>query len=158
MRVTRRQPAALAERRRQGLVAAEQACLRNGARLTPLRRRVLELVLSSGKPVGAYSLLEQLRVDGYSDAPPTVYRTLEFLQAQRLVHRIAKSNTFMACSFPRDDHFGLIFVCRECGAAVELDERRVIDDIDRCAGQLGFRVPSQAFEVEGICRDCTDAA
>lgn len=157
MRISRSKPAApvvtLARRRRR-LAAAEKACLRSGARLTPLRRRVLELVLVSGKPVGAYSLLEQLRADGYSDAPPTVYRTLEFLRAQGLVHRIAKSNTFVACSFPRDDHFGLIFVCQQCGAAVELKEERIIDDIGRCASQLGFRAPAQVFEVEGTCRDC----
>jgi Fur family zinc uptake transcriptional regulator len=140
--------------RRAGLAAAERACSRSGARLTPLRRRVLELVLATGKPVGAYSLLKSLRAEGFSDAPPTVYRTLGFLQAQGLVHRIAKSATFVACSHPHDDHFGLIFVCRRCGAAVELEERRVIAGIGRCAGQLGFRVPRQVFEVEGTCRDC----
>lgn len=143
-----------AAHQRRGLAVAEQTCLRNGARLTPLRRRVLELVLAGGKPVGAYSLLEQLRADGFGDAPPTVYRTLEFLRTQGLVHRIAKSNTFVACSFPHEEHFGLIFVCRQCGAAVELEEQRVIDDIGRRAQQLGFRVPRQVFEVEGTCREC----
>ena len=138
----------------KNLAAAEQTCLRRGARLTPLRRRVLELVLASGKPVGAYGLLEQLRAEGVGDAPPTVYRALEFLQTHGLVHRIAKSNTFVACSFPRDDHFGLIFICRQCGASVELQEQRIIDDINRCAGHLGFRMPTQAFEVEGTCRNC----
>lgn len=128
--------------------------MRNGARLTPLRRRVLELVLSSGKPTGAYNLLKQLRVDGYSDAPPTVYRTLEFLQAQGLVHRIAKSNTFVACSRPHDEHYSLIFVCGDCGEAVELEEQRVVEDIGRCADQLGFCAPHQVFEVEGTCRNC----
>jgi Fur family zinc uptake transcriptional regulator len=139
---------------RVGLAAAEQTCSRNGARLTPLRRRVLELVLVSGKPVGAYSLLKQLRADGFNDAPPTVYRTLEFLQAQRLVHRIAKSNTFLACSHPQDDHFGLIFLCRQCGAAIELEEQRITKGIGRCARRLGFRLPRQVFEVEGTCREC----
>jgi Fur family zinc uptake transcriptional regulator len=141
-----------------GLEAAEQACLRSGARLTPLRRRVLELVLASGKPVGAYRLLGQLHEDGYSNAPPTVYRTLGFLRAQGLVHRIAKSNTFVACSRPRDDHFCLIFVCRQCGGAEELEEQRVVSDIGRCAGRRGFRVPSQVVEVEGTCCNCQVAS
>jgi Fur family zinc uptake transcriptional regulator len=144
----------IAADRHAGLAAAEQACLRSGARLTPLRKRVLELVLVCGKPVGAYSLLRQLRTDGYGDAPPTVYRALEFLQAQGLVHRIAKSNTFVACSRPQDEHYGLIFVCRQCGGAVELEEQRVLKDIGRCADQLGFRLPKQVFEIEGTCRDC----
>lgn len=140
--------------RRAILVTAESVCLRSGARLTPLRRRVLELVFAAGKPVGAYSLLRSLRADGFSDAPPTVYRALEFLQAQGLVHRIAKSNAFVTCSRPCDEHFGIIFICRQCGDAVELEEQRVIADIGRCAGELGFQVPRQVFEVEGTCRDC----
>ncbi len=162
MQISRKKsiPLSATARARSGnnLAAAEQTCLRRGARLTPLRRRVLELVLASGKPVGAYGLLEQLRAEGAGDAPPTVYRALDFLQTHGLVHRIAKSNTFVACSFPRDDHFGLIFVCRQCGASVELQEQRIIDDISRCAGHLGFRVPIQAFEVEGTCRNCRDGA
>jgi Fur family transcriptional regulator, zinc uptake regulator len=140
--------------RQARLAAAEGVCVRSGARLTPLRRRVLELVLSSGKPVGAYNLLNQLRADGYSDAPPTIYRTLEFLQTQGLVHRIAKSNTFVACSRPHDEHYSLIFVCGECGEAVELEEQRIVEDIGRCANQLGFCVPHQVFEVEGTCCNC----
>ncbi len=143
-----------AAERRAGLAAAERACSRSGKKLTPLRRRVLELVLNAGKPVGAYNLLKSLRADGFSDAPPTIYRTLEFLQAQGLVHRIAKSNTFVACSRPHDDHFGLIFVCRQCGGAVELEEQQVIADIGCCAGRLGFQMSRQVLEVEGTCRDC----
>jgi Fur family zinc uptake transcriptional regulator len=145
-----------AAQRRAILGAAEDACERNGARLTPLRRRALELVLASDKPVGAYSLLRALREDGYGDAPPTVYRTLEFLQAQGLVHRIAKSNAYMACRRPRAGHFGLVFVCTRCGDAVEIDDERVVKDISRCAGAVYFRVPGQVFEVEGICGTCNE--
>jgi Fur family zinc uptake transcriptional regulator len=135
-------------------VAAERACSRSGARLTPLRRRVLELVLATGKPIGAYSLLKSLRADGFSDAPPTVYRTLEFLQAQGLVHRIAKSNTFVACSRPHDEHFGLIFVCARCGGSIESEAPGIVDDVRRCADKLGFHVRRQVFEIEGTCRNC----
>jgi len=143
--------------RRAGLVAAEQVCKLSGVRLTPLRRRVLELVLASGKPVGAYSLLDKLRADGYGDAPPTVYRTLEFLQIHGLVHRIAKSSAFVACCRPRDDHCGLIFVCSECGGATELDEPRIMDEIGDRAARLGFRTPRQVIEVEGVCSACQAA-
>ncbi|MBA2408653.1 MAG: transcriptional repressor [Gammaproteobacteria bacterium] len=138
----------------KGLVAAEQVCKLSGARLTPLRRRVLELVLACGKPVGAYSLLSELRADGYSDAPPTIYRTLEFLRAHGLVHRIAKSSTFVACCRPRNGHCGLIFVCTGCGGAMELQEQEIMDDITQRAAGLGYRIPRQIVEIEGVCNAC----
>ena len=45
------------------VAAAEKLCAEKGLRFTPLRRRVLELVWSSHKPVGAYALLDSLRTE-----------------------------------------------------------------------------------------------
>ncbi len=139
---------------KRGVAQAESICKQNHARLTPLRRRVLELVLISRKPVGAYKLLEDLKHDDFSDAPPTVYRALEFLLTHGLVHRIAKSNTYVACTHPHDDHHGLMFVCRECGEAIESEEHRLLQDIGRCGDEHGFRIPNQIVEIEGICSAC----
>ncbi|MGI9302566.1 MAG: Fur family transcriptional regulator [Gammaproteobacteria bacterium] len=143
---------------KRGMGTAEALCRQRRVRLTPVRRRVLELVLMSGKPIGAYKLLQALRDDGYSDAPPTVYRALEFLLAHGLVHRISKSNTFVACAHPGLDHYGLILLCRQCGGAVELEQQQIIDGIDRCADGLGFDIVSQVLEVEGTCRSCKSAS
>jgi len=72
------------------LSAAEQLCAERGVRLTTLRRRVLELVWSSEKPLGAYDILAVLsEADRRRAAPPTVYRALGFLLNNGLVHRIA---------------------------------------------------------------------
>src|SRR5690606_29397539 len=88
------------------LDAAERVCAGRGARLTELRRRVLELVWQSHRPVGAYPLLAALGRDGHAPAPPTVYRALDFLQAQGLVHRIESRNAYVGCPHPETDHTG----------------------------------------------------
>lgn len=139
---------------RRRLATAEALCKRHCARLTPLRRDVLELVLRHGQPVSAYTLLDELKSRGHNGAPPTVYRALSFLQEQGLVHRIATSNTFVACNHPGDAHHALIFVCTECGDALETQAAPVSERVGRTARRHGFRLPDQPIEVAGTCRRC----
>ncbi len=152
LRIKHVKPAIVAEQ----LARAEAVCTRSGARLTPLRRLVLELVISAGRPVGAYELLDRIRERGQKGAPPTVYRALEFLQQHGLVHRISMANAFVACSHPGDDHHALIFVCTRCGNAVELEEDRVSASVEARAEAVGFQVPGRPIEIAGTCRLCRE--
>jgi Fur family zinc uptake transcriptional regulator len=142
---------------RAAMSAAEEACRRKGARLTDIRRRVLELVWSSHRPVGAYALLESLGKEGWSAAPPTVYRALDFLQAQGLVHRIALLNAFVGCAHPGHVHAGQFLLCAKCGIALELEDTEVDGAIGRAAGRMGFTVSRQTIEIEGLCPQCREA-
>ncbi|MDX1710009.1 MAG: transcriptional repressor, partial [Rhodovibrionaceae bacterium] len=105
----------------QALGEAADLCRQRGARLTPIRRRVLELVWASHKAVGAYEILDALRSEHAGAAPPTVYRALDFLIAQGFVHRIESLNAFVGCPHPADRHAGQFLICLDCGAAAELD-------------------------------------
>lgn len=136
------------------LAKAEEACAASGRRLTPLRRRVLELVWSSHLPVKAYDLLAQLGGGREQAAPPTVYRTLDFLQQAGLVHRIASLNAFVGCGEPRARHVGQFLICTRCGAVAEMADAEVSARIELRADKLGFRVARETIEVEGTCRDC----
>jgi zinc transport system ATP-binding protein len=105
------------------LAEADALCTRQGLRLTALRRRVLELVWQSHKPLGAYDILAVLsEQDGRRAAPPTVYRALDFLLENGLVHRIASLNAFIGCSHPEHAHQGQFLICRECHVAIELEQ------------------------------------
>jgi len=141
---------------RAAMAAAEEECRRRGARLTDIRRRVLELVWGSHRPVGAYVLLEALGKEGWSAAPPTVYRALDFLQAHGLVHRIALLNAFVGCAHPGHLHAGQFLLCAECGIAVELEDEEVDAAIGRAAGRMGFSVARQTIEIEGLCAECRE--
>lgn len=141
---------------RSAMEAAEEECRRRGARLTDIRRRVLELVWGSHRPVGAYALLEMLTRDGWPGGPPTVYRALDFLQAHGLVHRIALLNAYVGCSHPGHGHTGQFLLCAECGIAVELEDAGVDEAIAGAAARMGFTVSRQTIEIEGLCGACRD--
>ena len=141
------------------LAAAEQVCERAGARLTALRKRVLELVWQGHRPMGAYDLLEILaREDGRQPAPPTVYRALDFLQEHGLVHRIASLNAFLGCASPEHTHQGHFLICRSCRVAIELDQALIQPAITRVARQMNFAVETETVEIAGLCADCQEAA
>ncbi len=138
----------------KALEKAVQLCRRQGARLTPLRRRVLELVWSGHRPLGAYELLEALRREKRNAAPPTVYRALDFLLDLGLVHRIEHLNAFIGCSGPDTPHAGQFLVCRSCGLAAEINDSRIDDAILAGARAAGFAVGRPTIEVEGLCPNC----
>ncbi|HYD32493.1 MAG TPA: Fur family transcriptional regulator [Azospirillaceae bacterium] len=136
------------------LARAEELCAARGARLTDLRRRVLELVWSSHRPRGAYSILEDLSRNGRVAAPLTVYRALDFLVAHGLVHRIESLNAYIGCDHPENSHDSQFLVCDGCGNTTELTDARVAAAIAASAGDLGFRVAHPTVEVRGLCPDC----
>jgi len=140
------------------LGAAERVCASRGTRLTTLRRRVLELVWRSHKPVGAYDLLGELTRGGRRAAPPTVYRALQFLLEQGLIHRIESRNAFIGCSHPEDRHVVEILLCEQCGRAAELPDEQISTAVRSAAKRLGFEVQRQTIEVTGLCADCRKAA
>lgn len=149
----------------EALAAADAVCAARGVRLTPLRRRVLELVWENHKPVGAYAVLEVLQADRRADAaanrrgpvaPPTVYRALDFLLENGLVHRIEMLNAYIGCSHPEARHSGQFLLCGACGAAAELASDALLGAIDTEASKRGFSVRRVMIEVEGVCPDCRD--
>ena len=143
----------------EALAEAEQICASQGTRLTALRKRVLELVWASHKPLGAYDILAVLsEEDGRRAAPPTVYRALDFLLENGLVHRIASLNAFIGCVHPGELHQGQFLICKACHSAIELEHAAISQAIVASAGEVGFAVESQTVEVVGLCAGCRKAA
>jgi Fur family zinc uptake transcriptional regulator len=138
----------------RALSAAGEICSKRRQRLTPLRRRVLELVWESHSPVGAYDLLERLQSERRGVAPPTIYRALEFLCAQGLVHRVESLNAFIGCAYPDRSHLAQVLICRGCGQAAELADEGLEGAVSAVARQVSFDVEDQAIELTGLCVDC----
>ena len=137
------------------LAVAESLCLKRGARLTELRRRVLALIWESHAPVGAYAIMDMLRREGRQAMPPTVYRALDFLQEQGLVHRIASLNAFIGCSHPADAHAIQYVICRRCGTVAEIENSAIGGAVAASVRELGFDMTGQTLEIAGTCRDCS---
>jgi Fur family zinc uptake transcriptional regulator len=133
---------------------ATELCDKRNLRFTSLRKQVLELVCKAEQPVGAYHLLDELRESGRSAAPPTVYRALDFLLEQGLVHRLATNNTYLACAHPQQPHAAIFLVCSKCGHTQEVHTGGVIDQLRRQAGQFDFAIEHASVELTGQCSRC----
>lgn len=136
------------------LAAAERICAERSARLTPNRRRVLEIVWGSHDVVGAYDILAELQKDDPSAKPPTVYRALEFLLELGLIHRIESANGFTRCEEPDQHRVCQFLICDECGLVEELHSRPLADRLRDQAARQGFQPSMQTVEVHGRCRNC----
>jgi len=145
------------------LEKAAAACGARGAQLTELRRQVLRLVLASPQPIGAYALLDRLRAERPGAAPPTVYRALDFLQEQGLVHRVERLNAFVPCAGPEPhahcghghDHPHQFLICARCGATAEICDGSVTAAVASAARSVGFVLHRSTVEIEGLCATCS---
>ena len=150
-----------------GFVAAvERACNERGLRLTAIRARVLGLVAQAGRPIKAYDLLEQIRLDNSREgegagaaAPPTVYRALDFLLANGFIHKLESINAFVACHHPNSAQHSVPFlICDRCHSATELEDAGIVESLDAAARALGFAPQAQTLEVHGLCARCAAQA
>jgi len=139
---------------REALTSAERVCAERGVRLTPIRRRVLELVWESHEAIKAYDLLDKLGDAEGSAKPPTVYRALDFLLTQGLVHRIESENAYVGCRHPEHTHEFQLLICDDCRHVEEISVDGLSDSLKHQAGKQGFRVHSQTVEVHGQCPNC----
>ena len=140
------------------LDAAETICAQRGERLTPLRRQVLELIWRGHSPVGAYDLLAMLQDNRGRVAPPTIYRTLDFLCRQGFVHRLDSLQAFIGCGHP-GGHDGArqaahFLICQDCGTAVEVRDGQLDGAIESLVGRMGFAIAAETIELSGVCAAC----
>ncbi|CCD86475.1 putative transcriptional regulator, Fur family; zinc uptake regulator ZUR [Bradyrhizobium sp. ORS 285] len=138
---------------------AERVCAQRGQKFTPQRRQVLEALLSSHRPLGAYEIIEELAKAGARPAPITVYRALEFLMANGLVHRIESRNAFLACAHDHEQTALVAFlICESCGAVGEVPAAPIAESLKSAAAASGFLPKMSVVEITGLCAHCQAAA
>ena len=139
---------------RSAMAEAEQTCAIRKVQLTPVRRRVLEILLESHKAMGAYDVLGRLDDEGLGSKPPVAYRALSFLVEQGFVHRVEKLNAFVACAHPGASHDPAFMICRGCGKVAESQMEAALA---QPAAESGFMVEQTVIEAEGLCPACQPA-
>jgi len=138
------------------LAHAEALCAARTQRLTPMRRHVLEALLASHKPLGAYEIIERL-ADKNRPAPITIYRAIEFLRDNGLVHRIESRNAFVACVHNHGtDDLVVFLICERCGAVGEAPGGTAAEALKASSRAAGFSPKSPLVEIAGICSHCRD--
>ncbi len=141
-------------RLRRILQRAECLCRERGARLTRQRGIVLRLLCAADKPLTAYDLLERMRASIPNPAPPTVYRALDFLLEQGLVHKLESLHAYVGCTHPDHPHAGQFLICADCGGVAEVEDPSIAESIRAAERAAGFHTERPVVELLGTCARC----
>ncbi|MGN6580428.1 MAG: Fur family transcriptional regulator [Bordetella sp.] len=136
------------------LVLADTLCAQRGKRLTPIRRKVLELLLRHGRSIKAYELLDAIKTEHQGAAPPTVYRALDFLVEEGLIHRLDAVNAWSACHDAAGAPHDLLVVCTLCGAVAEISDPAMSRQLAERVAKTGFALATHETEIRALCPDC----
>jgi Fur family zinc uptake transcriptional regulator len=139
----------------EALRRAEALCGQRAQKLTPTRRQVLEVLLESHKPLGAYEIIDRAAKHGTRHAPITIYRALDFLIENGLAHRIESRNAYIACVHRHDATDLVVFlICERCGEVGEAPSQAVADSLKAATRAAGFSPKAPVIEITGICGNC----
>ncbi len=142
------------------IAQVETVCAVRGLQMTALRRDVVTIFADAAQPLGAYSIIQRLsEAQHRSVAPPTVYRTLDFLVDNGFVVKIESRQAYVGCDHlgHDHDHHGLLFSCGRCGRAIEVDSAAVDTEVAALAERLAFKIERKVLEIDGLCGDCLRA-
>ena len=137
---------------------AEQYCKENGLNFTPVRRKVLEILLHKNTAIGAYEILDLLREAGFKNQPPVAYRALDFLVQNGFAHKIEQLNSFIGCTHPGKDHSPAFMICRNCDSVSEEEALVRNFSVSQIASTAGFTVEKAVIEARGLCHSCASLA
>ncbi|MBE9589924.1 transcriptional repressor [Moraxella sp. K127] len=146
---------------KQRMLDAKAHCEARGVRFTPLREEVYGLILEADKPLGAYDLISALQSARHSSgaknkniAPPTIYRSLEFLLAEGLIHQLSSMNAYVPCCHPRSQHAAAFLICQKCQSVEECSNVPVDAIVNFAKDDAGFDIERTVIELKGVCRAC----
>lgn len=138
------------------IVRAERICGDRGQKFTPIRRRVLQALLAHHRALGAYEIIEELAKSMPRPAPITIYRALDFLMENGLVHRIESRNAFLACAHHGHDAASAVafLICDACGSVGEIPAALLAKSFAEAAKGTGFVPKLSVVEITGTCAHC----
>lgn len=129
-------------------------CAEQGLRFTSLRKQVLRLVMLAERPIGAYDVLAQLKQGNKPAAPPTVYRSLDFLLEHGFIHRLASINAYIPCCHPREPHEAAFLICQSCSSVQEFSKNPLFSELNELVEKDGFDIKHTTVEISGLCKAC----
>ena len=129
-------------------------CEKNKFRLTEPRIQVLKIIANSKKPLGAYEILEELSIVFKNPKPPTVYRSIDFLQEKGFIHRIESLNSYLICNVDHHHKESQFMICDDCGIVIETHECELPQFLKKYAAKNTFTPSRWNFEIHGVCKQC----
>lgn len=133
---------------------AKSLCDTKGTRFTSIREKVFRLLAETQSGVGAYDLLEKLKLTEPNAKPATIYRALDFLSEMGFTHKIESTNSFMLCHHFEQSHPVQLLICEQCGHVDELHSDNISKELNASANKKGFTITNQTIEARGLCQNC----
>lgn len=142
---------------------AEHICAHSGGRLTQKRKRILELLLVSNTPLSAYDVADAYNKSAEASMPAmSVYRILDFLESEQLVHKLSSANKYVACSHIACSHTHQIpqfLICAKCQSVKEIAiSKTIIDELDEQVAGAGYTLLNSQLELQCLCEHCVNHA
>jgi len=138
----------------EALKKAEALCEVNGLKLTKLRKQVLKLIWRKSGYVKAYDLLDELKKIDPSAKPPTIYRTLDFLIENGLIHKLQSLNAFIGCHHPHEHDECYFLICDSCQKIEECCSKKINNVVALTSKNNNFIPNKVTFEIAGTCQNC----
>lgn len=139
---------------------AKAVCAHSGGRLTEKRKAVLELLLVSNRPLSAYEITDAYNKCAEKPMPAmSVYRILEFLEAENLVHKLSSTSKYIACSHISCEHehqISQFLICGKCQSAKEIAiSKEIINELGKLIGKAGYALTNPQLELQCLCEHCS---
>ncbi|MGB0387733.1 MAG: Fur family transcriptional regulator [Ardenticatenaceae bacterium] len=126
---------------------------KNGFRITPPRKAVLQVMAEGHQHLSHGEILEQARQKYPNIGRATVYRTVELLLQIGLIHATYLGDANQRFIVPMAGHHHHL-VCNNCGDVTDLDECHFGHALFAITRQTGFKIDSHLVELYGTCTSC----
>ena len=138
---------------------SQEACASAGVKLTTKRKNVLVVLLRSSTPLSAYEIAERYKTQFNESLPVmSIYRMLDFLLQEKLVHKLETASLYIACAHIACDHqheTPQFLICDRCHAVKEIGiKQHIMTELARSIQNTGFTLAHQQLELHGLCERC----
>ena len=132
--------------------ALATALRERGQRATPQRLAIARVLTDLDRHVTAEHVHAEVSARMPGVSLPTVYATLDLLEALGLARRVATEGGAVVYDPRTDEHHHL--VCRGCGAIADVDAPVDTAGVLAAAAATGFRPDASQVVLRGLCADC----
>ncbi len=116
---------------------------------------VLDVLNGQAKPMTAYAILNQMKLDEPDLAAPTIYRTLDALTNQGRAHKLESIKAFVPCRCSHEAAVPVLAICGDCGTVEEHDGTDLLSKLSAISAKSSFNATRHIVEIHGQCNDCS---
>ena len=123
-----------------------------GYRLTPQRQLILEAVRKADDHVTPEDVYQRIHRQNPSISRATIYRTLDFLCEQRLIHALFWGGQMYYEIAEEEPHHHL--VCRACGGMMDCEHDLLQTLFEAVEKKHHFTIDMDHVALFGVCQQC----